>query len=181
MKLCVLANLFGAIPLDDVLSRLEALGVEAAEIGAGGYPGKNQCDPDILLNDDKKCREFLDTFDKHNIKLAAFAAHGNPVHPNTEIAEVYDRELKNAILMAEKVGVDTVITFSGCPAGAPGDKMPNWAICSWPTDFTKVLEYQWNEVLIPYWTKLAEFADKHHVRVSLSRRTPASAFTIPKL
>ena len=163
MKLCVLANLFGDIPLDDVLSKLEALGVEAAEIGAGGYPGKCQCDPDILLNDDEKCREFLDCFDKHNIKLAALAAHGNPVHPDPEIAEVYDRELKNAILMAEKVGVDTVITFSGCPGGAPGDKMPNWAICSWPTEFTRVLEYQWKEVLIPYWTNMVEFAEKHHV------------------
>ena len=163
MKLCVLANLFGDIPLDDVLSKLEALGVEAAEIGAGGYPGKCQCDPDILLNDDEKTREFLDCFDKHNIKLAALAAHGNPVHPDPEIAEVYDRELKNAILMAEKVGVDTVVTFSGCPGGAPGDKMPNWAICSWPTEFTRVLEYQWKEVLIPYWTNMVEFAEKHHV------------------
>ena len=59
MKLCVLANLFGDIPLDDVLSRLEALGVEAAEIGAGGYPGKCQCDPDVLLNDDEKWQQIL--------------------------------------------------------------------------------------------------------------------------
>ena len=37
MKLCVLANLYAKYPLDEALAKLEALGVEAAEIGAGGY------------------------------------------------------------------------------------------------------------------------------------------------
>lgn len=163
MKLGVLANLFGAIPLDEVLSRLEALGVEAAEIGCGGYPGKNQCNPEELLADDGKLKEFLDTFKRHNIELAAFACHGNPVHPDPTTAKRYDDDLRNAILLAEKVGVDTIVVFSGCPAGAPGDKMPNWAVCSWPSEYSEVLKYQWEEVLIPYWKEMAKFAEAHHV------------------
>jgi sugar phosphate isomerase/epimerase len=163
MKLCVLANLFGPISLDEDLAKLKALGVEAVEIGAGGYPGKAQCNPAELLADDKKLQEFLDTFKKYDIELAALACHGNPVHPDKEIAARYDEDLRNAILLAEKIGVDTIVTFSGCPGGSPEDKMPNWAICSWPTEFSKVLEYQWNEVLIPYWKELGAFAESHHV------------------
>ncbi|MBE6709220.1 MAG: sugar phosphate isomerase/epimerase, partial [Ruminococcaceae bacterium] len=49
MKLCVLANLYGDKTLAETLDRLAGLGVEAAEIGCGGYPGKAQCDPAVLL------------------------------------------------------------------------------------------------------------------------------------
>ena len=64
MKLCVLANLYGAKPLDEALARLQSLGVEAVEIGAGGYPGKAHCDPAALLNDEAKFNEFKDTVAK---------------------------------------------------------------------------------------------------------------------
>ncbi len=163
MKLCVLANLFGDLTLDQTLAKLKPLGVEAVEIGAGGFPGKNQCDPEVLLADEAKLQEFIDTFKKYDIELAALACHGNPVHPDKAIAESFDRDFKNAVLLAEKVGVDTVITFSGCPGGSPEDKTPNWATCAWPDDFLGVLDYQWNEVLIPYWKKTAAFAESHGV------------------
>ena len=35
MKLCVLANLYGSKPLDEALSILKGMGVEAVEIGCG--------------------------------------------------------------------------------------------------------------------------------------------------
>lgn len=54
-------------------------------------------------------------------------------------------------------------TFSGCPGGSPADKTPNWVTCPWPDDFSKILDYQWNEVLIPYWKEKAAFARAHGV------------------
>ena len=41
---------------------------------------------------------------------------------------------------------------------------PNWVTCPWPEDFLKILEYQWNEVLIPYWKKAAAFAADHGIK-----------------
>lgn len=35
--------------------------------------------------------------------------------------------------------------------------------CSWPEDYLKILEYQWHEVLIPYWREFAAFARQHGV------------------
>ena len=168
MKLCVLANLYAKYPLDEALAKLEALGVEAAEIGAGGYPGKDHCDPAVLLADPAKLEEFKATFVRHNIELAALSCHGNPVHPDPAEAKRYDDDFRNTVLLAEKLGIDTVVTFAGCPGGAPGDKMPNWATCAWPEEYLQVLDYQWNDVLIPYWKEAAAFARSHGVtRIAL--------------
>ena len=163
MKLCVLANLYGTKTLDETLARLKSLGVEAVEIGAGGYPGKAHCDPAALLADEAKFNEFKATIDKYGIEVAALACHGNPVHPDKATAKMYDEDFRNAVLLAEKIGVDTIITFSGCPGDCDTAKAPNWVTCPWPDDFLKVLEYQWNEVLIPYWKETVKFANAHGV------------------
>ena len=163
MKLGVLTNLFGKMSLEEALTKFEALGIEAAEIGCGGYPGKAHCDPKVLLNDQKALDEFKATLARHHIELSNLSAHGNPVHPDKKIAKAFHDDFIDAVLLAEKLGVDTVVTFSGCPGGSPEDKTPNWATCAWPHDFLGVLKYQWDEVLIPYWKKTAEFARNHGV------------------
>jgi len=163
MKLSVLANLYASKPLDEVLGILENLGVGAAEIGCGGFPGKDHADPDILLNDEKAYNRWTDTFKKHNMEISALSCHGNPVHPDREIAENYDKDFRKTILLAEKAGVETVVTFSGCPGDHPGAKYPNWVTCPWPDDYLKILDYQWNDVLIPYWTEAVKFAKEHGV------------------
>jgi len=166
MKLSVLINLYGTLSLDEALAKVSALGVDTVEVGAGGYPGKAHCDPAVLLNDEKALDEFKATFEKYGVKICALAAHGNPVHPDKAAAEMYDSDFRNAVLLAEKIGVDTVITFSGCPGDHDGAKYPNWVTCPWPEDFLAVLDYQWNEVLIPYWKKTAAFCKEHGVRVA---------------
>ena len=163
MKLGVLTNLFGKMSLEEALTKFEALGIEAVEIGCGGYPGKAHCDPKILLNDQKALDEFKATLARHHVELSNLSAHGNPVHPDKKIAKAFHDDFVDAVLLAEKLGVDTVVTFSGCPGGSPEDKTPNWATCAWPDDFLAVLDYQWNEVLIPYWKKTAAFAKEHGV------------------
>jgi sugar phosphate isomerase/epimerase len=97
------------------------------------------------------------------VTVCALAAHGNMVHPDPAVAKQYDDDLRNAILLAEKMGVDTVITFSGCPGDHEGAKYPNWVTCPWPEDFLAILDWQWNEVLVPYWVKTAKFALEHKV------------------
>ena len=163
MKLSVLANLFGSKTLDETLAIMHDLGVTSVEIGAGGYPGKNQCDPAALLADNAKFDEFVATFKKYDIEICALACHGNPVHPDKATAAAFDADFRNAILLAEKLGVDTIIGFSGCPGDSEGSKYPNWVTCPWPEDFLKILDWQWNEVLIPYWREMAKFAEAHKV------------------
>ena len=105
----------------------------------------------------------METLDKYHLEISALSSHGNMVHPNPQIAARFESDFTNAILLAEKLGVPVVNTFSGCPGGSREDKTPNWVTCPWPDDFGEILEYQWNEVLIPYWKKKAAFAEAHGV------------------
>lgn len=163
MKLGTFTVVLGNMPFDKACDFLEKKGVQMVEIGCGGYPGKAHCDPDILLNDETELKKFIKTIEKHNLKISALSCHGNMVHPEQEIADKFEEDFTKAILLAQKLGISIVNTFSGCPGGSPSDKLPNWVTCSWPPDFEKILEYQWNEVLIPYWKKKVEFAKQHGV------------------
>lgn len=163
MKLGVLTNLYGNKPLEEVLPYLASLGVEAIELGCGGYPGTAHCDPDKLLNDEGAYNDFIALIEKYGMTVSALSCHGNPVHPDKKTAEAYDEAFKKTVLLAEEMHINTVITFSGCPGDHDGAKYPNWVTCPWPEDYLAVLDYQWNEVLIPYWKKTAEFCRAHSV------------------
>lgn len=163
MKLGVFTVPLGGMPLDEACAFLASHGVQMVEIGCGGCPGKAHCDPEVLLQDDEKCREFLNTIQKHGLQISALSAHGNMVHPDPVVAAQYEKDFDNAVLLAEKLGVPVVNTFSGCPGGGPDDKTPNWVTCPWPEDFSQTLEYQWNEVLIPFWKKKVAFAKAHGI------------------
>lgn len=158
MKLGVMSPVLNSMSLEESLKYLNSLGVDCLEIGAGGYPGKAHLDPKDYLNNPQKVQEFKDLLKKYNIELAAVSCHGNPIHPNKEIAKKYHDEFVDAMKVAVMLGVDTVIGFSGCPGDCPESKNPNWVTCAWPDDYTQILEWQWNEVLIPYWKETAKLA-----------------------
>lgn len=163
MKLGVFTVVLGDLCLEETCKFLSERGVQMVEIGCGGFPGKAHCDAAEFLKDDEKCKTFLATLEKYNLQISALSSHGNMVHPDKEIAKKFEDDFTNAILLAEKLGVPVVNTFSGCPGGSKEDKTPNWVTCPWPDDFSEILEYQWNEVLIPYWKEKVEFAKAHGI------------------
>ena len=163
MKIGVITNLLGNLPFEEALQYFTSKGIEMVEIGCGGYPGTQHADPDVLLNDEAKLEEFKALIAKYNVEISALSCHANPVHPNKEIAKEFDSAMRKAILLAEKLGVHQINTFSGCPGDCEESKNPNWVTCPWPNEFGEILEWQWNEVLIPYWKEFVEFAKAHGV------------------
>ena len=163
MKLGVFSPVLAAMPFRDMVEYLSSLGVQQLEMGAGGYPGKAHFDPEVLLADESKIDEIKNILKDNNMSIAAISCHGNPVHPNKEIAQQFHKDFENAVLLAEKLGVTTMVGFSGCPGDSATSTLPNWVTCSWPNDYGEVLKYQWDEVLIPYWKKEAEFCKAHGI------------------
>lgn len=163
MKLGILTNVVCNLSLDEALKYFKSLGLEVVEIGCGGTPGVHHCDPEILLNDEEKFSEFKSLFEKYEMGISAFSCHGNPVHPVKEIAERYDRIMHNAVLMAEKMGVDTICCFSGCPGSEDTSMYPHWSTTVWPFDSVVARRYQWEKKLIPYWRTFTAYAREHHV------------------
>ena len=163
MKLGVFAVLLSQMSLRDALKYLKSLGVEAVELGCGGYPEMAHVNPEELLADESKIVDLKNTIDEFGMVISALSCHGNPVHPDKAIAAQFDKEFRNAVILASKLGVDTIVTFSGCPGDSEGSKYPNWVTCAWPNDFGEILKFQWDEVLIPYWKKATEFANSHGI------------------
>ena len=164
MKLGILTVSLQDRTLEQTLEYLSRVGIQTVELGTGGYPGTAHVNTYELLEDDNKVRQLVDTIKKYGMEISAFSCHGNPVHPIPDVAEKYHKDYENTVLLAEKAGVDTVVTFSGCPGGSPEDRQPNWVTCPWPNEFVEILDYQWNEVLIPYWVKAAAFANEHGIK-----------------
>lgn len=163
MKLGVFTTLLSNLSLEESLKYFKSLGIEMVEIGCGGFPGNAHANPEELLADEKKLEEFKALIKKYDMEISALSCHGNPVHPNKEIAAEFDKTIRNTILLAEKLGLHQINTFSGCPGDCESAKYPNWVVCPWPNDFSEILEWQWNEVLIPYWKEFVKFSTSHGV------------------
>ena len=153
---------------EEAFAWLSAHGVDSVEIGTGGFPGTGHCDVEALLADEKKLEEYLELLKKYNLKVSILGCHSNHVHPDREVRAKAARDFTNTLKLAGKLGVDWIVTFSGCPGGAAGDQTPNWITYPWPGDFEKALDYQWNEVLIPFWKEAVEEAAEYGVhRIAL--------------
>src|SRR5215475_588891 len=74
------------LSLDEMLDKVSALGLEAMEIGTGGYPNNKHCPLDELIADKSKARAWQKKFEDKGIHVATLSCHGNPVHPNAEHA-----------------------------------------------------------------------------------------------
>jgi len=154
---------FPDLSLDQMLEKVSGYGLEAMEIGTGGYPGDHHCAVTELLADPAKLKAWKKKFDDRNIAVAALSCHGNPVHPDAKIAARDAQTFRNTVLLAEKLGVQVIVGFSGCPGGSPTDTMPNWATYRWPPEYAQILDWQWKEKVIPYWKDAAKFAREHNV------------------
>lgn len=167
MKLGMLTVPFAGLSLEETLKYLRPLGIQAVELGTGGYTNDSHCRLDQLLADKQKIRDLGKLVKDYDMTISALGCHGNPVHPDKAIAdhshEIYEKTLE----VAELLGVDTVVTFSGCPGGSPKADKPNWVTCPWPPEFGDILDYQWNACLIPYWEKAAAMAENAGVKVAI--------------
>lgn len=180
MKLGVFSVLFSQKPFAEAMEYISSKGLEAVELGTGGYPGNAHCNPEVLLSDDGKLKEFQKVIDDNNLMISALSCHNNPLHPQKEIAQEFHNNLKETIDLASKLGIPVVNTFSGCPGDHEGAKYPNWPVAPWPPDYQEILKWQWEEKVIPYWTEMGKYASERNVKIGLelhggfSVHTPAT-------
>ncbi|MBI2433943.1 MAG: sugar phosphate isomerase/epimerase, partial [Candidatus Hydrogenedentes bacterium] len=142
------------------------LKLDVIELGTGNYPGGPHCPVDELLDSKPKQTALLDMVKGAGLSISALSCHGNCLHPDKDFAKKNQDVQTKTIRLAEQMGVSVVIDFSGCPGSDPDAKKPAWVTCAWPPDYIETLEWQWNEVVLPYWKKQAQFAKDHGVKVA---------------
>jgi sugar phosphate isomerase/epimerase len=168
MKLGVFTPVFGGLDVKAMLAKVRALGkVQALELGTGGWPGRDHLDIDALLDTPTAAADYRKMIADAGLTISALSCHGNPIHPDRATATMYDDVFRKTVRLAEQLQVPVVVTFSGCPGDSDTASHPNWVTTPWPPEFLDVLEWQWEQIAIPYWRDAAAFAGGHGVKVAL--------------
>lgn len=166
MKLGVMAAGLAAMGWERALDYCRHVGLDAIELPVGAYPGAPFFDPREVLADPAAQQRIREDVSRRGLQVIGLAVHGNPVSPDPAQRADHETAHDVAVRLAPKLGTDVVITFSGCPGGGPTDRTPNWVTCAWPPDYPRILEYQWNDVLLPFWSRKAKEAADEGVRIA---------------
>ena len=179
MKLGFVSDSLGALPFDELLDTAARLEVSGIEVNTGGWSTAPHFDLATMKTSVAARKAFLAAFEARGLEVISLNANGNPVHPTQpEQGEC----LKDTIRVAGAMGIGTVCTMSGLPAGCAGDTMPNWVVASWPPETQEILRYQWDEVLFPFWAEIAALARESGVeRIALELHGSQCVYNVPSL
>ena len=171
---------FRDLSLEQLIEVIKEFKIEAVELASGNQVGSPHCDREELLADKSKLRDYVALFEKNNIMISAFSCHGNPVHPDREKAQREDRVYRQTIDLAAQTGVNRMVCFSGCPGDGTG-KHPNWIQSLETEEWVQLLQWQWQEVLVPYWKDLAAYARQRNVKIAVEMDSGNSVFNVETL
>lgn len=159
MKLSFCTDSLGHLPFEQMLDRLLELGVTGVEMTTGGWSSAPHVPTTALLKSASKRQQFLQAIESRGMSIAALNVSGNPLDPG-ELGQRHKKDSENALRLAGELGVKKIVMMSGLPPASPEDTIPNWITytISWPPTLKNCLDYQWNEVAIPYWQGLVERA-----------------------
>lgn len=179
MKLGFVSDSLGGLTLDALLDQAVRLGVSGVEVNTGGWSTAPHFDLAAMKASAEARRDFLRAFADRGLEVIGLNANGNPLHPTQpEQGEC----LKDTIRVAGAMGIKTVCTMSGLPAGREGDLMPNWVVASWPPETQQILRYQWHDRLLPFWTEIAALAKDCGVeRIAIELHGSQCVYNVPTL
>lgn len=162
MKIGLLTDSLPGMGFDSMLSAAAELGVECLEFGCGNWSPVPHVDLDLLLQSADARRDFMAKIRAHGLWISALNCSGNPLFPGAEGARQHAVTLKT-FQLAKMLEVDRIVMMSGLPGG-PGDANPNWIVTEWPPECRTILQWQWDERIIPYWRDLVEAARDNGIR-----------------
>ncbi len=163
MILGVFTVLFGQLPFDQMVEKVADFGFKFIELGTGAYPGNAHCNAGELLTNRTALDQFRRRLKDADLTISALSCHGNPIHPDKQIATQHHAIFEQTIQLAHCLEVPVVNVLSGCPGDSAQAECPNWITCAWPPEYPKALEWQWREVVVPYWKHASSFAQKHGI------------------
>ena len=177
MKIGIFTALFHDRPIEEAFSIISKAGIQAVELGGGAYPGSRHLD-DVggvrkLIEDAGARKKLGKLASDHGLEIESISVHGNPLHPQADIAADHHEAFINAVLLVEKLHKDGIISdpvvngFSGCPGDSARSRNPSWVTCPWPDEYREVLEWQWKRKVIPYWKKQNAFLKEHGVKFAI--------------
>lgn len=179
MKLGFVSDSLGGMAFDKLLENAARMGCRGVEVNTGGWSTAPHFDLQKMKSSADARKDFLKSFSDRGLEVISLNANGNPLHPTLkEQGEC----LKDTIRVAGEMGIKTVCTMSGLPAGRDGDLMPNWVVSSWPPETQTMLKFQWEQKLLPFWTEIVALANSSGVeRIALELHGNQCIYNVPSL
>ena len=160
----------------DLAARIGARGIE---IAGGGQSPAPHLRLGSLLGDGEARARFRGAFDDRGLRVAALNCSSWPLHP--VVGEQHADMIRDVIRLAGLLGVDKIVTMSGCPGDGADATTINWVWYPWPADMMALLERQWDRA-IPFWIDMAAFAADHGVRrIAFELHPLHLAYNVPTL
>lgn len=179
MKLGFVSDSLGGMSLNDLLDNAARMGVSGVEVNTCGWSTAPHFDLEQMLGKKGAQKTFAQSFADRGLEVISLNANGNPLHP-TDPSQ--GEGLRNTIRVAGEMGIKTVCTMSGLPAGSSTDTMPNWVVSSWPPETRAILKYQWEEKLFPFWTEIVQLARECGVeKIALELHGNQCVYNVPSL
>jgi sugar phosphate isomerase/epimerase len=179
MQIGMITDSLPDVDFDGMLSVAARLRMDMLEFGCGNWSAAPHLELDRMLESADARREFLHRLRDHGLAISALNCSGNPLHPG-EQGRRHDAVTRKTIRLARLLDVDRIVMMSGCP-GAPGDSHANWITTEWPPEVRDIVRWQWDEVLIPYWRGLVEFAREQGVRLCLELHGYQNVYNVATL
>lgn len=164
MKLSFCTDSLGHMSFEDMLDTLQSMNVRGVELTTGGWSSAPHLDMTELLASEEKRKQYLAAIESRGLEIAALNVSGNPLDPGS-LGKHHREVTHNTMILAGLLGVKKIVMMSGLPAASPNDEVPNWITytVSWPPILKERLDYQWNDVAIPYWKELVAHAKNNGV------------------
>ncbi len=150
-------------------------GVTQFELGVGGWRQADHVDLERVLRERSELDELLNSFSEHGVTLACINAAGNPLHPDQAVADHHISSIRGAVALADRLGVNRVVTMSGCPGGPDGGKLPIFGPWALNPDLENLWAWQWEERVLPFWTELTNTVLAEHRSVEICLELHAGA------
>ncbi|WP_296828674.1 sugar phosphate isomerase/epimerase [uncultured Megasphaera sp.] len=157
MRLCLNTDGLANLSFEEMVQTSAQIGIESLEIACGNWSNAPHLNLDELLESELARIKYMDTIHKNGLVLEALNCSGNQLEPN-ETGHQHQEVVEKTFRLAKLLGVKRIVMMSGLPGGNATDTTANWITTCWPMSCQTMLDYQWNEVLIPYWKKTAEMA-----------------------
>jgi sugar phosphate isomerase/epimerase len=181
MKLGLLTGVLGDNDRAKAFDICAELGLDAVELGTGEFSSDWHLGLDAIVDDPRAVEAMQRDLDARSLEISALSCHGNPLHPNPAYADRAGTIFRKTVLAAEKLGVRNVVLFAGCPGTPDGGEYPNWVSTGWPGYFEELLEWQWEEKIIPFWKEGAAYAGEHGVRLAFEPHPGDCVFNGPTM
>lgn len=164
MKLALCTDVLAGLAFPEMLDRVKHYGIEGVEMTAGGWSPCPHVKTEELLASPAALAAFRGELEKRGMEIVALNCSGNPLAPGA-LGEKHTASSYRTVELAAKLGVKKIVMMSGLPGGGPDDKIPNWitSTVSWPDYMPGVIDYQWNEVAIPWWQAFTRHAAEHGI------------------